>query len=77
VAEDGKLQVQNCTFDGTQTDELKQWTYGGAKRRPESIWLKKGVRHAIITGNNGYKGVSVKSEIGRKAIIGQNEKPED
>jgi hypothetical protein len=73
IAEDGKLQVQDCTFDGTQTDEVKQWTYGGEKRRPESIWLKKGVKHAIIIGNNGYSGVSIKNEIGKSAIIENNE----
>jgi len=75
IAEDGKLQVQDCTFDGTQTDEVKQWTYGGEKRRPESIWLKPGVKHAIITGNNGYNGISVRNEIGAKAIIRDNEDP--
>jgi len=75
IAEDGKLQVQECTFDGTQTDEVKQWTYGGEKRRPESIWLKPGVKHAIITGNNGYNGISVRNEIGAKAIIRDNEDP--
>ena len=75
IAEDGKLQVQDCTFDGTQTDEVKQWTYSGAKRRPESIWLKEGVKSAIITGNNGYSGVSIKNDIGKRAIIEQNEKP--
>jgi hypothetical protein len=73
VAENGKLQVQSCTFDGTQTDEVKQWTYAGDKRRPESIWLKKNVQHAIITGNNGWHGVSIKNEIGKKAIIRDNE----
>lgn len=62
-------------FDGTQTDEVKQWTYGGEKRRPESIWLKPGVKHAIITGNNGYNGISVRNEIGAKAIIRDNEDP--
>jgi len=75
IAEDGKLQVQECTFDGTQSDEVKQWTYGGEKRRPESIWLKPGVKHAIITGNNGYNGISVRNEIGSKAIIRDNEEP--
>jgi len=75
IAENGKLQVQTCTFDGTQTDEVKQWTYGGEKRRPECIWLKKGARHAIITGNNGYFGVSIKNEIGKRAIIESNETP--
>lgn len=75
IAEDGKLQVQACTFDGTQTDEVIQWTYAGEKRRPESIWLKKGVKQAIITGNNGYFGVSIKNEAGKRAIIEDNERP--
>jgi hypothetical protein len=75
VAEDGKLQVIDCTFDGTQTKEIKKWTYGGEKLRPECIWLKEGVKHAIITGNNGYNGVSIKNDIGKRAIITQNEKP--
>ena len=73
IAENGKLQVQSCTFDGTQTDELKQWTYAGEKRRPESIWLKKDVKNAIITGNNGFKGISVRNEIDDKAYISGNE----
>ena len=73
IAEDGKLQVQNCTFDGTQTDEVKQWTYSGVKRRPESIWLKKNVRHAFITGNNGWDGVRIKNDIGKRAVIRDNE----
>ncbi|MFH0758637.1 MAG: glycosyl hydrolase family 28-related protein [Bacteroidota bacterium] len=67
IAENGKLQVQDCTFDATQSDE--------GKRRPEGIWLKKGVKHAIITGNNGFNGVSIKNEIGEKAIIQFNEIP--
>jgi len=77
IAEDGKLQVQDCTFDATQTDEVKQWTYSGEKRRPECIWLKKGVKNAIITGNNGYLGVSIKNEIGEHAIIEQNEQQKE
>jgi hypothetical protein len=73
IAEDGKLQVQQCTFDGTQTDEIKQWSYAGSKRRPESIWIKKNVKHAIISGNNGWNGVSIKNEIGKKAVVKDNE----
>lgn len=75
IAERGKLQVQLCTFDGTQTDEVKQWTYAGEKRRPESIWIGKGVTHAIVTANNGWQGISIKNEIGKKAIIRDNETP--
>jgi hypothetical protein len=75
IAEDGKLQVQNCTFDGTQTDEVKQWTYSGEKRRPECIWLKEGAKHAIIIGNNGYNGVSIRNDIGNRALIEHNEPP--
>jgi len=75
VAEDVKLQVSDCTFDATQTDEVKQWTYSDEKRRPESIWLKNGVKHAIKTGNNGYREVSVKHEIGENAIIRDTEEP--
>jgi hypothetical protein len=73
IAADGKLQVQGCTFDGTQTDEVAQWTYGGSKRRPECIWLKRGVKHAILTGNNGWGGVSIKNEIGSRAVVRDNE----
>ena len=73
IAENGKLQVQSCTFDGTQADEVRQWTYSGEKRRPESIWLKKDVKNAIIIGNNGFRGISVKNEIGDKAYITENE----
>lgn len=73
IAERGKLQVSVCTFDGTQTDEVRQWTYAGTKRRPESIWIKAGVDHAIIVGNNGWQGVSIRNDIGKKALIRDNE----
>lgn len=75
IAEDGKLQIQNCTFDGTQTDEVKPWTYSGEKRRPECIWLKEGTKHAIIIGNNGFNGVSIRNDIGNRAIMEHNELP--
>ncbi|MBA2249322.1 MAG: hypothetical protein H0W12_03925 [Chitinophagaceae bacterium] len=73
VANKGKLQVTNCTFDGAQTDEVKQWNYTGAKKSPPCIQLNKGVRFAIITGNTGYKGVTVQNNIGANAILKDNE----
>jgi hypothetical protein len=59
-ADGGKLQVQGCSF---------------ATAEP-SIHLGKGLRHAIVSGNNGDKGVKITSEIGAKAIISANEPPE-
>jgi len=75
VAENGKLQVQNCTFDAVQSARKKdeKWGYEGKPTAPPCIHLKPGVKHAIIRGNNGYYGVSVKNEIGKKAIISENE----
>jgi hypothetical protein len=56
-ADGGRLQVQGCSF---------------ASPEP-SILLGKGLVHAIITGNNGVKGVSITNQIGEKAIIANNE----
>jgi hypothetical protein len=56
-ADGGKLQVRGCSFG---TDE-------------PSIALRKGLRHAIITENNGVRGVEISSEIGNQAIISANE----
>ena len=58
-ADGGKLQVQGCSF---------------ATPEP-SILLAKGLKHAIVTGNNGDKGVTITNEIGKKAIITNNEEP--
>lgn len=69
----GKLQVEGCTFDGAQTDEPAQWSYKGAKRQQTAIHIAKGARHAIITGNNGFRGLQIKNEIGIHAIIKDNE----
>ena len=38
-----------------------------------SIALRKGLKHAIISENNGEFGVRVVNEIGDKAIIANNE----
>ena len=75
VAENGKLQVQNCTFDARS--KLRQpgnaWTETDRRVQPGSVHVKPGVKHAIIRGNNGYYGVNIKNEIGGKAIISENE----
>jgi hypothetical protein len=75
VAEAGKLQVQNCTFDARskQRKPGNAWTGNDPRAQPGSIHLKPGLRHAIIRGNNGYYGVNIKNEIGKKAILGENE----
>jgi hypothetical protein len=59
-ASDGKLQVQGCTF---------------ATPEP-SILLGKGLKHAIVSGNNGAQGVTITNQIGDRAILTGNEPPE-
>jgi hypothetical protein len=56
-ADAGKLQVQGCSFASTEP----------------SILLGKGLKHAIVTGNNGVKGVTIVNQIGEKATISDNE----
>ncbi len=55
-ADGSRLQVQGCSF---ATPEL-------------AIRLSKGLKHAIITGNNG-EGFRVTNEIGDKASLANNE----
>ena len=55
-ADDGKLQVDGCSFASAEL----------------SIRLGKGLRHAIVTGNNGDR-FTVVNEIGKKAVIANNE----
>ncbi len=59
-ADGGKLQVQGCSFTTPEP----------------SILLGKGLKHAIVTGNNGLKGVTITNHIGDKAIISGNEPSE-
>ena len=75
VAEAGKLQVQNCTFDARSQERQpgNAWSEQDHRAQPGSIHLKPGVKHAIIRGNNGYYGVNIKNEAGDKAIIADNE----
>ena len=56
-ADNGKIQIEGCTF---------------AVPGP-SILLGKGLKHAIVTGNNGVKGVTITNRIGDRAIIANNE----
>ena len=56
-ADGGKLQVQGCSFATGES----------------SILLGKGLKHAIVTGNNGGQGVKITNQIGEKAIISNNE----
>ena len=56
-ADGGKLQVRGCSFG---TDE-------------PGIALKKGLQHAIVTENNGVRGVEIRNEVGERAIIANNE----
>jgi hypothetical protein len=60
-ADNGRLQVRGCSFE--------------AGNKP-AIALRKGLKHAIISENNGEHGVEVINEIGDKAIITNNEPPE-
>jgi hypothetical protein len=56
-ADGGKLQVRGCSFGTDEPD----------------IALRKGLGHAIITGNNGVNGVEIVNEIGAAAIVSGNE----
>jgi hypothetical protein len=58
-ADGGKLQVRGCTFR--------------SRGKEPNILLKKGLKHAIISENNGPNGLSVANEIGEQAIIVNNE----
>jgi hypothetical protein len=57
-ADGGKIQIRGCSFDG---------------KKP-SIALRKGLKHAIITENNGTNGVRIINETGNTAIIQNNER---
>ncbi len=73
--EGGRIQVQNCTFDAVATERKPGNAYSkqGTRVQPPAILLAPGVRHAIVSGNNGYYGVRVDNEIGERAIIRDNE----
>jgi len=75
VAENGKLQVHNSTFDARshQRKPGNAWTGEDVRKQPGSIHLKAGLKSAILEGNNGYYGVNIKNDIGDRAILRDNE----
>ena len=75
LAQNGKLQVEGCTFDARSKFRRpgNAWREADVRDQPGSVHLQRGVEHAIVTGNNGYYGVSIRNDIGRKAIIKNNE----
>jgi hypothetical protein len=60
-ADSGRLQVRGCTLR--------------SRGKEPNILLKSGLKHAIISENNGPNGVSIVNEIGDQAIIVNNERP--
>ena len=75
VAEGGKLQVSQCTFDAVSQRRKPGNAFADQDLRvqPPSIHLRPGLQHAIVRGNNGYYGVKISNDIGGKAIIADNE----
>ena len=60
-ADGGKLQVRGCSFGIGENHTA----------------LKTGLRHAIVSENNGARGVAITSEIGDKAVLANNEPKEE
>jgi hypothetical protein len=76
-ADAGRLQVENCTFDA-RSKERKPGNAAPQEEKPfqpPSIHVGAGVRSAIITGNNGYRGVSVTNDAGNRTMMRDNEAP--
>ena len=75
VAEAGKLQVFHSTFDARSQQRRpgNAWNQADARLQPGSVHLKKGLRSAILDGNNGYYGVRIQNDIGPLAILKDNE----
>jgi hypothetical protein len=75
AVENGKVQIQNCTFDARSKSRKPGNAFNEPDQRyqPTCIRLAPGVKHAIVRGNNGYYGVDVRNEIGSLAIIEDNE----
>lgn len=71
----GRLQVNHCTFDAVQSEKSNKgtWDYQGKPTEPPSIHIGPLVKHAVVTGNNGFYGITVKNDIGGNAYIEGNE----
>jgi hypothetical protein len=58
-ADNGKIQVRGCSFR--------------SRAKEPHIVLKQGLKHAIVSENNGVNGVHIVNEIGDRAIVVNNE----
>lgn len=58
-ADGGKLQVRGCSFGSDEP----------------AIALQSGLQHAIVTENNGVRGVEIANGIGDRAVLANNEPP--
>jgi hypothetical protein len=56
-ADGGKLQVRGCSFGSDEP----------------AIALRAGLQHAIVTENNGVRGVAIANDIGDSALLANNE----
>jgi hypothetical protein len=74
-AEGGKLQMHNSTFDARSKERRpgNPWSGNDVRNQAGSVWLKAGLKSAIIDGNNGYYGVRIQNDIGEKALLRDNE----
>jgi hypothetical protein len=81
LAEGGKIQIRSCTFDALAKERKPGNAFAktGTRHQPPAIRLAPGVRHAIVSGNNGCYGVEIDNEIGARAIVSGNEpyRPEE
>jgi hypothetical protein len=55
----GKLQVRGCSFH--------------SRGKEPHVVLKEGLKHAIVSENNGVNGLNIVNRIGERAIIVNNE----
>ena len=61
-ADSGRLQVRGCTFGPHDPNTVLP-----------DIVVRKGLKHAIISDNNGANGVEIVNEAGDRALIANNE----
>jgi hypothetical protein len=74
VAEGGRVQIHNCTFDAAQSANVAgTWSYDGERTQPPAVRIGKDVKHAIVAENDGAFGVSILNEAGERAVIRDNE----
>jgi hypothetical protein len=55
-ANGGKLRMRGCSFGNDGP----------------SIAVRPGLKHAIVTGNDGMRGVEIQNEIGNQAVVANN-----